>query len=102
MNAFAFETVTAGVTSIGLTASNIEPNATPEERDRGKARMVFITVEGVVRYRLDGTAPTGDVGHELRDGDSLTLVSESQMRAIRFIRRTDQAADAKLRVTYFR
>lgn len=102
LNAFDYELVTVGVSVQTLTATKYAPAGSEAVRDRGKARAAFITVEGIVRYRIDGTAPTGDEGHELRDGDSLTIVGEHQLRNFKAIRRTDQGADAKLRVSYLR
>jgi len=100
---YAFESVTIGVTVGSLTASKYIQRGSEALRDLGDARLVMISVEGKVRYRLDGVAdPTGAVGHLLYNGDVLTLGSMQQFKLFRAIRETSESSDATLRVTYFR
>ena len=89
---FDFETITVSSTAIGLTASKY--NVSP------KPKKVFITAEtNLCRYRMDGTDPTGSVGHLLLPTSSLTLEGTEQFENVKFIR---TGSDATLQVTYLR
>ncbi len=90
---YDFETITVADTAIGFTASKL--NASP------KPKRVFITVESApLRYRMDGTAPTSTVGHNMVPSQSLTLEGISQLNNFKAIR--TGATSATLQVTYLR
>ena len=98
--AYAFETIALTGAATGLTASNYKPDSSQTARDLGKARLVFITVEGDVRYTVDGTTPVGaTTGHLLADGSSLTLGNYLMIQNAKFIK---NSSNAKLQVTYMR
>lgn len=62
------------------------------------AKLVMIQAESqAVRWRDDGTNPSGTVGMVLAAGD--TLVYTGKFAAIKFI---EAAASAKLNVTYYK
>jgi hypothetical protein len=63
----------------------------------GASFAVIVPETQAVRYRDDGTAPTGSVGQPLAVGVVLTYAGN--LAAIRFI---EQAASAKLNVLYYR
>jgi hypothetical protein len=82
-----FESVTVSTTAIGITATLTD----------NQENFALITCEGAtVRFRLDGTAPTASVGHELLPGDVLGL-NGSELTAFLAIRR--DGSDATLRVS---
>lgn len=90
---FDFETITVSTVAIGLTASKI--NSTP------KPKKVIITVENAqLRYRMDGTDPTANVGHLANPMDSITLEGYSQLQNTKFIRKG--STDASISVSYLR
>ena len=64
---YAFEEITVGTTSIGLTASNL---TTTSAVDRTVKVQCYIET-AQIRYRLDGTAPTSGVGEILNDNDRI-------------------------------
>jgi hypothetical protein len=91
---FAKEEITVSTTAVGLTAATYKPTGS------GAAVMAFITIDtDTLRFWLDGSIPTSTVGHAAANPSSLVLCEASLPRAL-FIR--SGAADAKLRVTYFR
>jgi hypothetical protein len=94
---FDYESVTVGVGSTTLTSTKYLVTG-----DNGRARLVMITVEGRVRFRFDGTAPTGTEGHILNDGDVMYLGSLTQMSQFKAIRHSGESVDAVLKVTYLR
>src|SRR5512133_163434 len=108
--AYDFESITVSGTAIGCTAAKIKVLAiatgtggtgAPASGRTREATSALITVEGqAIRFRLDGTAPTASVGHQLNPGDSLQL--EGYDAIARFLAIRVDAADATLRVTYFR
>ena len=84
----AFEALTVSDSSVGFTTATFANRS-----------LVFLTCEdAAVRFRLDGTAPTSAVGHELEVGDTLELDSEHQLENVRFIRRN--GVDATLQCAY--
>ena len=86
-----YESITVSTTAIGITESKMKRGANP-------CCTAFITLEGAnIRFRLDGTAPTTTEGHQLINGQNLTLASPSDIRKFLAIR--DDATDATLRVT---
>lgn len=88
MAVHAYESVTVAGTSTALTAATYTV-----------ASGAMITCEtATVRFRLDGTAPTATVGHELHPGDVLHLSSNDEVTRARFIRR--DSTSATLRATY--
>ena len=90
---FAFETLPVSNSAVGLTASTFQPSSAE------RAEHAFITCEGEVRYRYDGTNPTSTVGHILQDGAFLIVKGEHQLNNIKFIR---VSADSTLQITYER
>lgn len=103
-----FESVTVSTVSIGLTAAKLVVTGTANAYNEStayvdvkRAHKVLITTEtDKVRFRLDGTAPTAAIGHELAAGDSLEVAGFANLSNLRFIR--SGAADATIRVTYYR
>ena len=87
-DAFGFESLTVGASAVGFSSAN-------------DARAALVTVEDAsIRFRIDGTDPTSEVGHLLNPGDSIILRNVNNIRRFRAIRAG--TADATLRVTYFR
>lgn len=86
----AHEAITVSSVSIGLTTATIA----------GRSVALITCEAAVVRFTLDGTAPTATVGHVLNPDDVLTLDSPDQLQKVRFIRRN--AVDATLRCSYGR
>ena len=73
---FAFEALAVAGTAVGFTAATFQG-----------AYAAVIRVEGAqVRYRTDGTDPTGTVGMVADAGDVLEINSSRDLQAIRFIR----------------
>lgn len=78
--AFAFETISATASALGLTASTYKPASA------AIAQEAFITLSGGdIRYRYDGTDPSATVGHILSDGGFLRLKGEHQLANFKFI-----------------
>ena len=90
---FDFETITVSNVAIGLTATKYAPS------NGHTAEHAFVTCEGEVRYRFDGSDPTASVGHIMQDGSFLIVKGEHQLKSIKFIRTT---ATSTLQVTYER
>jgi len=64
------------------------------------ATAAVVTVESqAVRWRDDGTAPTAGAGQPLSAGQSMTIRGAAALAAVRFI---EQAASAKLNVSYYK
>jgi len=57
----------------------------------------LITIEGDIRYRLDGINPTSSEGHKA--GNGLILRGRGQIDNFKAIKTAD---DVTIRVTYFR
>lgn len=73
----AFEALSVSTTATGFTAGT-----------RGDRYFAVVTVEdAAVRFRLDGTAPTASVGHELEIGDELRLFNPKDVANAQFISR---------------
>ena len=86
-----YESVTVSTTAIGITGSKMNKGSNP-------CVAAFITVEDAnIRFRIDGEAPTTTEGHQLKNGQNLTLASPADVRNFLAIR--DDAVDATLRVT---
>lgn len=102
---FDHEAITVDNTSggKGFTASKLEPNATASDRDMGKARYIFATLETAdARYSIvNGVAPVAaTTGHLLEQGSIIQFGNLQAARNFRIIRET--GVSATLRVTYFR
>jgi hypothetical protein len=80
----AFEQVTVANTSIGFTATKVEPNGTGGAPQATMATCRLETAE--IRYQVDGTAPTTTVGTLLEVGDVLTLNGHDSIMRFRGIR----------------
>ena len=88
---FARETLVVGPTVVILTAATYGSMAT-------SARL---TIEGVIRYTLDGTTPTTTVGHRIADGE-LRLLGMNQIRKIKMISLLTTCDDCTtVEATYF-
>lgn len=86
-----YEDITVSDTAIGITVSKMRVGSKI-------ATVAFISVEDAnIRFTIDGTAPTTSKGHQLVDGQNLTLANPSDIRNFKAIR--DDATDATLRVT---
>jgi hypothetical protein len=76
-----FEQITVAGTSIGLTASKINPAG------RDQAQTAICRLETAqVRYTVDQTTPTSTVGTLLEIGDVLTLAGNDTLNFFRAIR----------------
>lgn len=64
----------------------------------GATGAVIIPESQAVRWRDDGVAPTATVGMPLSAGQPMTVRGAAALAAIRFI---EQAASAKLSVSYY-
>ena len=92
-DAFNFESVTVGSTSVGLTQTAFNPPYLP------KAQYALITVEtDQIRWRYNGGAATS-TSHLANVGDVIELEGINNIQNFRAIRVT---ADAAIRVTYER
>ena len=99
-DAYDYEAITVSNTAIGLTATKVRPSAAANTPAHGGAFEVFISVEtNAIRYRIDGTDPTASEGHPLAAGDKLTVTGHNNIRRLKMIR---QSADAAVKVTFFR
>lgn len=88
-----YQQITVLSASVGLTvpAAGAIPAA-----QQGPSRCIIIPETQAVRWRDDGTAPTATVGYPLAVGAELKY--DGDLNKIRFI---EQAASAKLNITYF-
>lgn len=90
---FTEESITVGVTSVGLTAATFAPANAIE------ARYALITVEtDAIRWYASGTAADAS-GHLTNNGDVIELQGNENVRNFRAIRVT---ANATIRVSYGR
>jgi hypothetical protein len=69
------------------------------------ASRAFITVETAAgeyfRFRVSGTAATGDAGHRVTNEDVFALDTAEQLANLSIIRDTAATADGSIFVTYF-
>lgn len=79
-----FEQVTVANSSIGFTATKVEPNGTGGTPQATIASCRLETAE--IRYQIDGTAPTTTVGTLLEIGDILTVTGHDSIMRFRAIR----------------
>lgn len=79
-----FEQVTVAATSIGITATVLQPNGanTQPQATVGSCRVETAQI----RYRVDGTAPTAAVGTLAEIGDTIALSGADVLRSFRAIR----------------
>ena len=85
------------VTSLSASASLTVPSVNPVTGEKQLPTMAVIIPESEdVRWRDDGTAPTASVGMPLAVG--VALAYDGDLTKIRFI---EQAASAKLNVSYY-
>lgn len=95
---FAHETIDVSTTAKTLTANTYAPSACA--LNGACAVQAFITGDTAdVRFCLDGTVPTSSTCHPGPTGFSL-MICEAGLAKFQAIR--EDAADAKLRVTYYR
>src|SRR3990172_1407416 len=90
---FAFETVSVSTSAIGLTATTYNPG-------QGSANAVLAmlsTETDTIRFRLDGTAPTSSVGHQIFSG-SFFYICAGDLSKLTMIR--SGASDVAVSVTY--
>ena len=96
LESFAFEQITVGSSATGLTEATYAPSGNPQAR-----RALIQNIGGqTVRYRTDGAEPTSSSGHELADGDTLTLETTHDIASFRAIR--EGSSNSALAVTYQR
>lgn len=92
---YDFETITVADSAIGFTAAKLYPTG------EAPCRRVMATLEtAAVRYRMDGTDPTGDVGHLLNVADVLHVVGINDLLNFRAFR--DTGSSGSLSVSYMR
>lgn len=94
---FAFEALPVSNSAVGFTVDTYTPNG-----DLGQpATLATAKVESAqIRYRTDGTNPTATVGTIAEDGEVITVESNSDIQAIRFIR--TGGGDATLQTEFAR
>jgi len=85
--AFAHDTVTIGTSSTSLVTI---PN---------DATYALVTIEGDIRYWLDGGNPTNELGMKRGDGDTIDLASRSDIENFRAISLT--GGDVTIQIQYF-
>lgn len=93
-------TVAPSLTKIrSVTASN--PGAGTADVIAETAVEAFVSVEGAqVRYRIDGTAPTGTEGHILNSGDTLTVQGYTNIKNLQLT--ITGTTTAVIKATYFK
>lgn len=80
----AYEQITVAATSIGITATTLQPNGV---NTQPQARVGSCRAEtGQMRYRVDGVAPTASVGTLIEIGDIVALQGPDVLRNFRAIR----------------
>lgn len=94
LSAFAFEILSSSSTkALHLTYSLYAPS-------EGTATRAFITVEGEGRYTYHGEDPTSFEGHLVRDGGSIVLEGELQIKNFRCI--STNTEPCRLSISYER
>lgn len=84
----AFEEITVSSSAVTLTAATY-----------GTLNQAMLTVAGAnIRYTVDGTTPTTDIGHILYDKDVLYLEGADELAGFQAIR--DDSTDAELSCSY--
>lgn len=87
-----YQQITSLSSAVGLTVPSVDVNGLA-----CKPSIAIITAESqAVRWRDDDTDPSGTVGMPLASG--ATLQYDGDLTKIRFI---EQAASAKLNITYY-
>ena len=86
----SFETVdTTSITAVGFTATNLYKTDTLSTRTRIYAdSAVFVVEEANMRFRTDGTDPTGTVGTLVYIGDVVTIESSQDLANFSIINTT--------------
>lgn len=93
LDAFAFESITVSSTAIGFTSATYAPAT-------GSAELALVYTEtDEIRWRVDGSDPTGSVGHLESAAAKFYVCGKHNLATWKAIRVT---TDATLRVTYFR
>lgn len=90
-----YEDFAVSAASKGLTLGGL-PSGKPAKDIR---RVVIQAIGDKVRWRADGTAPTGTTGMRLNDGD--TLVYDGDPSKIQFIQDSAASVAANLFIHYF-
>ena len=99
LDAYSHESITVSTTALGFTTTETR-KAIAGTTQTVSAVEALITVEtNPVRYTMDGTTPTANVGHLLGDGDVITISGMGNIKRFQMIRQG--AADATVMVTYF-
>ncbi len=84
-----YESITVSGTPIGMTVT---------AGNGFIPQVAEITVEAnALRYRVDGTDPAADEGHEVEDGGKIVLLNQGEVNLFRAIKR--DAGDAIIRVS---
>lgn len=78
-----FETITVGASSIGITASTIDPPGYPQMQ-----KCVGRLETAEIRFRTDGGTPTASVGTVLEPLEILTIGGHEDADRLRMIRTT--------------
>jgi len=98
INVIDYSVLTVGTTTKDLSSTACSP-VLP-----GKANRMFVTSEtAAVRWRADGTSPTGTEGHTLAKDDSISFTGANYrqlLEKIEFITDGTSAA-ASLKITWF-
>ena len=93
-----YESITVSTTAIGFTLAEIKPN-TGIFKDM-ECHEVFCTLETAsIRYCVDGTTATTDVGHLVSAGQTITIRNKESIKNFSAYR--DATTDGVLKVTFF-
>ena len=95
-DAFDYEDITVSTASIGLTSSKYDIDSVRPSVQR----VMCYNDAQPIRFRLDGTAPTSSVGHQMNDKDIIILEGYDNIEDFRAIRQG--GTDSTLRCHYFR
>jgi hypothetical protein len=94
-NAFGFETISVTSTAQTLSSTYVVASGYGNVPDIS----AYMTLEtGACRWRADGTAPTGTVGHLLNAGDTISIIGYENLKHFKAI--LSGATTGTLSITY--
>ena len=68
----------------------------------GRCKHIYMTCEGnAIRWRADGEAPTGAIGHSLAKDDSISFTGADYRHLIENMQLICGTISGSLRITYF-
>lgn len=78
-------------THVHMAINSVTSLNPPVDNEMGIKTKAYITVEGEVRYRLDGHPPSSIMGHLVKDGGVIKLDSIEEIKGFRVINIGDNA-----------